>query len=114
MVRCNHRRYGSGQIEVCYRARDYGPERSEPEDTSCTRFGSTEIAGISSTERLDLKQLYRALFRSGMNLREAIAAAQGKFSSGSAKVMLDFLASSKRGVCADSGAKERVRVADEE
>lgn len=71
-------------------------------------------AGIAAAERQELKQLYRALFRAGKNLRDAIPAARKKFSSGPAKVMLDFVASSKRGVCFDSGAKEHVGIADEE
>ncbi len=58
-------------------------------------------AGFTAEERLELKQLYRALFRDSKNLRSALAAAQKKFSSRPAKIMLDFIAASKRGVCAD-------------
>src|SRR5205814_1606831 len=58
-------------------------------------------AGFTPGERLELKQLYRALFRDSENLRSALAAAQKKFSSRPAKMMLDFIATSKRGVCAD-------------
>ena len=61
-------------------------------------------AGLTPAERLELKQLYRALFREGQNLRVAVVSAQAKFSSAPAKVMLDFLAGSKRGVCRDTGA----------
>jgi UDP-N-acetylglucosamine acyltransferase len=61
-------------------------------------------AGFTSAERLELKQLYRALFRSGVNLREALKAARKSFTSGPSKVMLDFLETSKRGVCFDTGA----------
>ena len=59
-------------------------------------------AGLTPAERLELKQLYHALFRDGRNLREAVADAQQRFSSPSAKVMLDFVAASKRGVCFDT------------
>jgi len=45
------------------------------------------------------------LFRSGKNLRDALAEAQKNFSSAPAKILLDFVASSKRGVCADVGRK---------
>jgi UDP-N-acetylglucosamine acyltransferase len=62
-------------------------------------------AGLTPAERLELKQLYRALFREGQNLPAAIAGAQEKFASAPAKVMLGFLAGSKRGVCRDAGAK---------
>ena len=61
-------------------------------------------AGLIPAERLELKQLYRALFREGQNLRAAVASAQGKFSGAPAKAMLDFLASAKRGVCRDIGS----------
>ena len=60
-------------------------------------------AGLLPAERLELKQLYRALFRNGLNLRAALAAAQSNFSSAPARVMLEFVASAKRGVCSDVG-----------
>ena len=60
-------------------------------------------AGLTLAERLELKQLYRALFRSGENLRAAIASVEGRFAGAPAKVMLDFLAGSRRGVCRDAG-----------
>ncbi len=61
-------------------------------------------AGFSAAERLELKQLYHALFRSGKIFAEAVADARKKFSSPGAKIMLEFIASAKRGVCADVGA----------
>jgi UDP-N-acetylglucosamine acyltransferase len=60
-------------------------------------------AGLAAADRLELKQLYRALFREGHNLRMAVASAREKFSSTPAKVMLEFLAASKRGICRDAG-----------
>ena len=60
-------------------------------------------AGYSAAQRLELKQLYRALFRSGQNLRSALAGAREKFTSPAAQIMLDFIAGAKRGVCADTG-----------
>jgi UDP-N-acetylglucosamine acyltransferase len=63
-------------------------------------------AGLSPANRLELKQLYHALFRSGLNLRKAVAAARGKFSGECAKLMLDFIEASKRGVCFDGGSTE--------
>jgi UDP-N-acetylglucosamine acyltransferase len=61
-------------------------------------------AGLSPAERLELKELYRALFREGLNLRAAVTDAQARFTSAPAKVMLDFLAGSQRGVCRDTPA----------
>src|SRR2546430_1075106 len=62
-------------------------------------------AGLSAAERQELKQVYRALFREGKNLREAVVAARRKFSREPAKLMLEFIASSKRGICFDTGAR---------
>ena len=59
-------------------------------------------AGLNADERLELKRLYRALFRSGKNTREAVAEAQNTFTGSAAKTMLAFVASTKRGVCSDS------------
>ena len=60
-------------------------------------------AGFSGAERLELKRLYHLLFRSGKNLRATIEEARGKFSSPAAKILLDFVAEAKRGVCTDAG-----------
>ena len=61
-------------------------------------------AGFSPADRLELKELYRFLFRSGRNMRAAITQAEEEFRSPAAKTMLAFLAGSKRGVCSDMGA----------
>jgi UDP-N-acetylglucosamine acyltransferase len=58
-------------------------------------------AGLTSEERLELKRLYHALFRSGQNLRAAVADAQAKFTGGPARAMLAFVAAAKRGVVTD-------------
>lgn len=60
-------------------------------------------AGVTAEQRMELKKIYRLLFRSGLNLREAVAQAQKEFTGGPAKVLVDFVASSKRGICADVG-----------
>jgi UDP-N-acetylglucosamine acyltransferase len=71
-------------------------------------------AGISASDRQELKQLYRALFREGMNLRDAVAAAKKKFSTQPARVLLDFIASSKRGICFDTGSRKATAPDEEE
>ncbi|HOW79686.1 MAG TPA: acyl-ACP--UDP-N-acetylglucosamine O-acyltransferase [Verrucomicrobiota bacterium] len=63
-------------------------------------------AGFSPAERLELKQLYHALFRKGHNLRAAAAAAREKFSSAPARRLLDFLAAARRGVCGEADEQE--------
>jgi UDP-N-acetylglucosamine acyltransferase len=69
-------------------------------------------AGFDSAQRLELKKLYRHLFRSGKNLREACAQAVQQFTAGPAKTLLEFVAGAKRGVCSDGGADAEV-AADE-
>jgi UDP-N-acetylglucosamine acyltransferase len=63
-------------------------------------------AGFSAAQRMELKTVYRLLFRSGKNLREALAEAQKSFTSPPAKTLLDFVASAKRGVCSDIGGHD--------
>jgi UDP-N-acetylglucosamine acyltransferase len=60
-------------------------------------------AGFTPAERLELKQLYHLLFREGKNLRAALASAKEKLSSAPARLMMEFVATSKRGVCSDVG-----------
>src|SRR5215469_9182393 len=63
-------------------------------------------AGLSGEPRVELKKVYQLLFRSGQNLRDALAEAQKRFSSAPAKVLMDFVAAAKRGVCSDVGGDE--------
>lgn len=58
-------------------------------------------AGISAPDRLELRRLYRFLFRSPRNLREAVAEARSQFVSELGRMMLDFIAASRRGVCTE-------------
>lgn len=58
-------------------------------------------AGFTAADRLELKQVYHALFRSGQNLRSAVAAARERFSGMAARTLIEFVAEAKRGVCTD-------------
>jgi UDP-N-acetylglucosamine acyltransferase len=60
-------------------------------------------AGFSAEQRRELKRLYLVLFRGGRKLREAIEEARGDFHSDPARLLLDFVASTRRGICADTG-----------
>jgi len=62
-------------------------------------------AGISSQDRLELKQAYRLLFRSGLARKEAVGAAESQFKSASARTLIEFVATTKRGLCSDHSAK---------
>jgi UDP-N-acetylglucosamine acyltransferase len=64
-------------------------------------------AGFSAEERLELKKLYHALFRSGKNFRLAVAEAGENYTSTGAKLVLEFVSTAKRGVCADTGVRGR-------
>lgn len=60
-------------------------------------------AGYSAEERLELKKIYHALFRSGKLFQAALADAEIEFASAGARTMLEFIVAAKRGVCADIG-----------
>jgi UDP-N-acetylglucosamine acyltransferase len=58
-------------------------------------------AGFTSAERLELRGAYHLLFRSGLKLNEAIGRARKELTSEKVRVLLDFVASGRRGFCAD-------------
>jgi UDP-N-acetylglucosamine acyltransferase len=60
-------------------------------------------SGYTSEQRLELKKLYHLLFRSGRRLADTLAAAKGGFTGEPARLLLDFAASTRRGLCADTG-----------
>jgi UDP-N-acetylglucosamine acyltransferase len=60
-------------------------------------------AGSTSDERLELRRLYHLLFRGNQSFAATIDAARVRFHSAHASVLLDFLATGKRGFCADRG-----------
>jgi UDP-N-acetylglucosamine acyltransferase len=59
--------------------------------------------GFSPEQRLELKKIYHLLFRGRKNCRAALAEAQKKYSSATAKTLLDFVAGARRGICRDAG-----------
>ena len=59
-------------------------------------------SGMAPEDRLELKQAYHAVFRSGRKMSEALASARGQFKTPAAVKLLDFVATAaSRGVCAD-------------
>lgn len=60
-------------------------------------------SNFTPEQRRELKRLYLVLFRGGRKLREAIEEARDEFHSDAAVQLLDFVASSRRGICADTG-----------
>ena len=60
-------------------------------------------AGFTIEQRLELKRLYHLLFRRKLKLKSALADAAKEFNSPTARVLIEFVASAKRGLCADTG-----------
>ena len=60
-------------------------------------------AGLNADQRVELKQAYRLLFRSGLKMSEALMAAREQFRGEAVKRLLDFVQSARRGVCPDVG-----------
>lgn len=59
-------------------------------------------AGYGSSERLELRRAYAALFRSGLIISKAVARAEPMFTSGPAKELIDFVRASTRGVAGEN------------
>lgn len=73
-------------------------------------------AGLSSADRLELKRLYHTLFRTKERLQVALTKAAERFTSNHSRRLIDFVAASKRGICADvarTRAVSRVSAEDE-
>ena len=62
-------------------------------------------AGYSAAERAEVKLLYKFIFRAGLNIRPGVEEAREKFTSAPAKLFLDFIASTKRGICYETGRR---------
>ncbi len=57
-------------------------------------------AGMTPAERLELKKVYRMLFREGRQMKEAVEAGRAaEFKGGPARTLLDFVATPGRGIC---------------
>ena len=54
---------------------------------------------MNGEQRLELKRLYHALFREGVNIATSLAGALKNFPGEYAQILLQFIASSQRGVC---------------
>ena len=63
-------------------------------------------AGIGSKERLEVKKAYKLVFRSGLNVSQAVEAIKQEFKEGPALDFALFIEASKRGICAASRTGE--------
>ncbi len=57
-------------------------------------------AGLSADERVQVQRAFRLLYRSGLNVKQAVAEMQHQFPDGPAAELWQFAMSSKRGICA--------------
>jgi UDP-N-acetylglucosamine acyltransferase len=62
-------------------------------------------ASVPSEQRLELKRLYRRLFRGGQNLQQALDGIDDDFPGELSRQFIEFVRSSKRGICFDCGAQ---------
>ena len=58
-------------------------------------------SGFTEEQRLELKQVYHTLFRSGQNLLNAVKVARVKYSGTAAVTLIEFIAAAKRGICTE-------------
>ena len=70
-------------------------------------------AGFTSAERLEIKKLYHLLVRGSGLMRERIAQARKEFTSERARLFIDFVATSKRGICSEAGHKNDAAETDD-
>lgn len=56
-------------------------------------------AGMSTEERGQVKEAYTILYRSGLTTPEALVALESRFTEGPGREFLDFVKTSKRGIC---------------
>lgn len=76
-------------------------------------------AGFTSAQRLELRRLYHLLFRSPLKLRDALAEARAHFNDPVVLAVVEFVESTKRGICADrrragAGENNEDEAADQE
>lgn len=72
-------------------------------------------AGVPPAERLELKKVYRMLFRESRNMRAAVTAARAEFHCAATQTLLEFVETSKRGVCTErEEVEEEELISDEE
>ena len=64
-------------------------------------------SGLSAEQRAELKRLYHRLFLSGKLRRDALAEAAATVTGEAAKLLREFVATSKRGVCGHVSDRQR-------
>ena len=57
-------------------------------------------SGLTPLVRKDIKRAFNLLYRSGLNVSQAVAQIRAEFPEGPARELAEFAATSKRGLCA--------------
>jgi UDP-N-acetylglucosamine acyltransferase len=60
-------------------------------------------AGVTAADRLELRRLYHLLFRGGRKRRDALEAARKQATTSYGFILIEFVASARRGICRDVG-----------
>ncbi len=63
-------------------------------------------AGLPAPVREDIKRAYKLLYREGLNVPHALEAIQRECKTSEVQVLVDFVKSSDRGICAGIGSEE--------
>jgi UDP-N-acetylglucosamine acyltransferase len=63
-------------------------------------------SGFAAPIREEIKRAYKLLYREGLNVPHAIEAIEQQCHSSEVKVLIEFMKSAKRGICAGIGAAE--------
>lgn len=56
-------------------------------------------AGMSAQEREEARQAFKVVYRSGLNVKQAVARLRAEFDAGPAMEFVDFIEHSERGIC---------------
>ncbi len=70
-------------------------------------------ADIAPSDRMELRRAFRTIFRDGLNITQALAVLNAHPMSGAVRQFYDFIAESKRGICAFEGVKNEQENSDE-
>ena len=72
-------------------------------EVACINLVGLKRAGFTAEERQQVRRAFDVLYRSGLNVTQAVAVLKRQFPSGPAAEWAPFIEASKRGICAFGG-----------
>jgi UDP-N-acetylglucosamine acyltransferase len=72
---------------------------AEPNQVGGLNVVGMRRAGMGPAQRTEVKRAFKLLYRSGLNVTQALEAIRGEFRTGPALEMCDFIEASVRGIC---------------